>query len=1097
LVHRASDTETLTQDPAIIRTIDDQALQHIQIPGYELLAELGRGGMGIVYKARQIKADRIVALKMIISGEYAGRGDRNRFRTEAEAAARLQHPNIVQVYEVGEHQGRPFFSQEYCSGGTLAEKLAGIPLPPREAANIAKQLAEAIAAAHAAGVIHRDLKPGNILLDATQAPKIADFGLAKKLDSSDGQTATEAMLGTPSYMSPEQATGASRDVGPTTDVYSLGAILYEMLTGRPPCRGASMAETLDLVRSQEPVAVRRLQPRVPRDLETICLKCLQKTPGRRYTSASNLAEDLQFFLAGQPIRARAIGRLERADKWIRRNPALAASMALVAMALVAGTAVSIFFAMKAEHRAEEANQAAINESKERDRAEQREKDAIRLRNDAVSARNDADLAAVNEGKERSRAELREKEAIKARNDLADKAAALEVQVYKTTVALAYQEWQNLGVRPARSLLNSCPPALKGWEWNFVNRLCNLGKRQRAIPCDPSAEPFAITVRPDGLQVAVGFRDGMLRVYDAETLETVAEIKPFKAPIIEIHFGRRLAYSPDGSVLASALMADTVLLLDGRDPRRELGRLVEPKNILERFVAVTFSPDGKTLATACGQEGIVKSYALKLWSVTDRKLIKTFRGHKNSLNSVAFHPTDGRVATGSFDERVLVWDPKRDEPVHTLGDHQGLVTSVAFSPDGKLLATGCEDSLVRVWDSSSGKLLHRLTGHAGRVSAVAFSPGGDRVASCSFDENLKIWDPLSGRELFTLRGHYAPVLDLAYRKGGTELFAIGAERILRVWDAEKDRQQRIFGDHPAALREGLYSPKGRWIALLSGLSASKQPEIYLYDARSGNRERVISLESKVTTYLPVWCMAFHPQEKLIVTGSAHQKFGEVVACDPVTGAIVWRRQPLKDQVHCVVFAPDGRHVAIGGTNRLAILNAFTGEEVHCLEEPGAGIGSLAYSNDGGLLAAGTLSGPVHLWQTANWKRTHTLLTKLSGWGHSARPIAFHPKGKTIAVAGQNGDIILYDSVTGQEMRRMKGPDGDGCVAFSPDGRRLFSGGRRGQTVKVWDPELGEDLFTIRGLSSRVYALDLSPDGKRLLVTTENFAAHEFDATPLGK
>jgi tetratricopeptide (TPR) repeat protein/tRNA A-37 threonylcarbamoyl transferase component Bud32 len=307
-------------------------------PGYEVLEVLGRGGMGIVFKARQQSLNRLVALKMTLAGVEATAAERARFRTEAEAVARLRHPNIVQVYEITEQGERPYFSLELVEGGSLAKKLAGTPQPPRAAAELIETLARAMHHAHEQGILHRDLKPSNVLLTADGVPKITDFGLAKLLDVQTGHTPTEAVLGTPSYMAPEQAAGHVRDVGPAADVYSLGAILYEMLTGLPPFKGATLLDTLEQVRSQEPVPPSRLQPRVPRDLETVCLKCLQKEPRQRYASARDLADELRRFLAGESVLARPAGAGRRLLKWVRRRPAVASLVAVSSTAalLLAG-----------------------------------------------------------------------------------------------------------------------------------------------------------------------------------------------------------------------------------------------------------------------------------------------------------------------------------------------------------------------------------------------------------------------------------------------------------------------------------------------------------------------------------------------------------------------------------------------------------------------------------------------------------------------------------------------------------------------------------------------------------------------------------------
>jgi tetratricopeptide (TPR) repeat protein/tRNA A-37 threonylcarbamoyl transferase component Bud32 len=340
-----------------------------EVPGYVILEVIGRGGMGVVYKARHHRLDRLVALKMVLSGAHASPEQLARFTIESQAVAQLLHPGIVQIYEVGEHDGLPYFSLEFVAGGSLANKIGDKPQPAREAAAMVHDLAVAMREAHRHHIIHRDLKPANVLLTPDGHPKITDFGLAKRLDADSQQTQTGATMGTPSYMAPEQAMGHTHQIGPLSDLYALGVILYEMLVGRPPFQGASPLETIELARSQEPVPPIRLQPKIPVDLETICLKCLQKDPLKRYADAAALAEDLQRFLEGRPILARPVGAVERLARWCRRNPKIAALAATVALLLATVTAVSSYAAISldrynaefaARKAAEKNEQAAIN-----------------------------------------------------------------------------------------------------------------------------------------------------------------------------------------------------------------------------------------------------------------------------------------------------------------------------------------------------------------------------------------------------------------------------------------------------------------------------------------------------------------------------------------------------------------------------------------------------------------------------------------------------------------------------------------------------------------------------------------------------------------
>ncbi|MEC7566386.1 MAG: serine/threonine-protein kinase, partial [Planctomycetota bacterium] len=372
--------------PGVGMTQPDIVLDLETVPGYDLLGELGRGGMGVVYKARDQKLKRIVALKMILSGAHASDEDMQRFQTEAEAVARLQHPHIVQIYEVGEHEGKPYIALEFADSGSLDKVLSGTPQNAQESAQMIETLARAIDVAHQQSIIHRDLKPANILLTADGEPKITDFGLAKRMDEDSHQTKSGAVMGTPSYMAPEQAASKAETLGPAADTYALGAILYHMLAGRPPFQAETQLDTLMQVIEDEPLPLRRLISSVPVDLETICLKCLQKDIHRRYGTAEELAEDLRRFLAGEPIQARPISMVERSWKWARRRPAVAGMISVSAAALVGLVLFGLSYNTQLKKQRDASRLQAKTAIELKQISELRETETYRLKNEADQAR---------------------------------------------------------------------------------------------------------------------------------------------------------------------------------------------------------------------------------------------------------------------------------------------------------------------------------------------------------------------------------------------------------------------------------------------------------------------------------------------------------------------------------------------------------------------------------------------------------------------------------------------------------------------------------------------------------------------------------------
>jgi hypothetical protein len=742
----------------------------VAVPGYELLEELGRGGMGVVYKARQVKADRLVALKMILSGAHASAADLQRFRTEAEAVARLSHPNIVQVFEVGEHDGRPFFSMEYCPGGSLEKHLGGTPLPSAEAARLVQALAGAVQHAHAAGVVHRDLKPANVLLtfsrepeasagaapalasgsrlnDAT--PKISDFGLAKRLGEA-GQTASGAVLGTPSYMAPEQAAGGSKEVGPAADVYALGAILYECLTGRPPFKAATPLDTILQVVADEPVPPSRLNPKVPRDLETVCLKCLEKRPPRRYRSAAALAEDLRRCREGEPIAARPAGALERAWKWCRRRPAVAALLAVCVVAAAALLGGGAWFTWQLSEKTRLAEQ-------ERDNAR------------SQSARADAEEARTRRQLALTRRALQTAQLVRAGSLVAhdpDLAAPLldDADLFPPGERDFTWAWYRRLSRLERFALNTDPSGKQGQlalrplalspdgdllaavfvrqpkefdqrglaEVRFLDP--RTGEpRKPALPVDGWVVNLAFS--PDGKYLALR-REETISLHELATGKETVSPKEWLGPI---RIGRgAMAFGPDGRLAARwGLGGDEVVLW--KTPSFEESARVK----LEGFDAdgqspgqidcLAFRPDGKVLAIG---SGIQLRGRLTLWDLAAGKAVATVKTHR-AVQGLAFSPDGKTLAVGT-----ALWDLERLAPLWAVPP-AGLVSSVAFSPDGRTLAVGVQindnsgrwlPGLVRLLDPVTGQQRGALE-HADQVLGLAFSPDGEALATVNGNPNV--------------------------------------------------------------------------------------------------------------------------------------------------------------------------------------------------------------------------------------------------------------------------------------------------------------------------------------------------------------------------
>src|SRR5579871_3772914 len=721
---------------------------------YALSEEISRGGMGVVYKARQINLNRTVALKMILAGQLASKADVQRFQKEAEAAANLDHPNIVPIYEVGEHEGHHYFSMKLIEGGSLAQQLAHFRQDPRAAAKLLATVARAVHHAHERGILHRDIKPGNILVDQRGQPHVTDFGVAKRVEANTALTQIGVVVGTPSYMSPEQAR-SEKGLTTAVDIYSLGAVLYELLTGRPPFRSTSHFDTLLQVLEQQPERPRLLNPRADRDLEAICLKSLEKEPQKRYRSAEALAEDLERWLAHEPIQARPLNRGARLWRWCLRNPAVAGLLAGAALALVAGTAFSTYFAIQANQRAREATQ-------EKYRADQNAQTALQ-------ERDRADENAKTALRERDRAHEKAAEALANARRAEESAADARANLYAAHMSVAQNAWEKGQLAQVPYLLNLYrnakpgEPELRGWEWYYQDHLCRSDLLTLRVP---RAAVHAVAFSPDGARLVSAGIDGKIHFW---RLGTGQEVRVFPGHTTEVY---GLAFSPDGAQLASAGGDQIVRLWDCTSGRQ----MHTFKGHQGPVRCVAFSPDGKHLASASADQTI------RIWDVATERALHTLQGHSGRILGVAYAPDGAQLASAGADGIVKLWRSADGVELCSLTGHSGEIASVVFSPDGTRLASAGSDATVRLWDSVSGKLLRSLMGHKSTVWSLAYSSDGSRIASGSQDMTVKMWDAATGQELHTFRGHIREVYSVAFSPDGTRLASGSLDMTARVWDA---------------------------------------------------------------------------------------------------------------------------------------------------------------------------------------------------------------------------------------------------------------------------------------------------------------------------
>jgi serine/threonine protein kinase/WD40 repeat protein len=1023
-----------------------------RVGDYELLEEIARGGMGVVYKARQVSLGRTVAVKMILAGNLATKADHDRFHQEAEAAALLDHPNILPVFEVGEHCGQHYFSMGYVDGQSLAARLAEGPLPPREAAELVATVAEAVDYAHRQGVVHRDIKPSNILLDSQGRPRVTDFGLAKRLGApgtpghESELTTTGQILGTPSYMAPEQAAGQVGAVGPAADVYSLGALLYAALSGRPPFQAATPLETVHQVLQREPVVLRQLNAAVPRDLETIVLKCLEKPVPRRYATAQAVADDLRRFLAGRTIEARPVGRWEHSWRWCRRQPVVAGLIAAVALTLVAGIAISSLFAANAFRQAKIARD---NESK------------LRI----AEAADQRDLA----------------QSLLAQARLSSK-SRLPGQRFKTLEALCKVR-QIEG--PSRKLADEAVAALC---------MADLVP-DKQWPGAPQG--FYTGAFSPLLDVYAGCdMDGNITV---RRVESDVEIAAFRTGHRVNAYGG-LEFSSDGRYLRAttydAAAGSRLFRVDaGARGTQGVGRQQGPAATIldDRHIALAFSPDSRRfIALYPGGE-------YRLCELPSGKEIRRYRFPGVTDDRICWNPKKPQLALFHRAGWRIV-DLEKGE-LQAEYPMPGRVGWVAWHPDGRHLAVAADrPAAIEIYDTQTRRMVARQAVGDGPTAGLVptFNHAGELLITNDWSGMRRIWDPACGTDLLHMaassRNFFLVSPDdrrAAFNVEGQDLqtmsIAAGAERTFAAAPpGSENPSQPPFAEGGAANDYGaeiVPSPDGRLLAVPSSAGVS------LVDPKTGFELAVVPDRGPIrfdsAGALLTWgnygfrrWPIEHKSEGRVTVVKAPQSIfdriktnsncsasadGTVIAMAisfTNSGTAVLRQAKPGREVRQRIAGPqaDVRHVAVSPNGKWVAAGCFSpaAEKLTNAKVWDASTGTLQatlpvsegvwvwFSPQGTWLA--TLSrtdAECRLWRTGTWHAGPRF--------QGASEIAFSPDERILAVGSRTGQIRLCETATGKEFAIVPAAAGAPAYprAFSPDGTLLYAKIEWDKNVHVWD------------------------------------------------
>lgn len=1021
---------------------------------YELLEEVARGGMGIVYRALQTQINRTVAVKVLAAGRFAAPDFVKRFRTEAEAVASLDHPNIVPVYEVGECEGQPFFSMKFVGGGSLARRISGLqsPIASREAAELLATLARAVHYAHQRGILHRDLKPGNVLLDAGGEPHLTDFGLAKLVEQDSTLTHTVAMLGTPSYMSPEQARGEARQLTTAVDVYGLGAIFYELLTGQPPFAGGTTMETVRQVLDKEPRRPSTLQPGMDRDLETICLKCLEKDPSRRYGSAEALAHDLERWLRHEPIHARPVARFERFLKLMRRHP-LAATLCVITIVAVAS---SVFTLVRANlHiRAAQVNEVALRQHAER-KAEESRQQLVRF-NVRTGNRllEDGDYFG---------ALLWFMDALRLENGIVhhEEVHRRRIAVVLRLAPTLSQIWFHDG------FVNTAEFSPDGRQVVSASsdRTARIWDASTGDPIGPklqhSHEVAGAKFTPDGQRVLTVDAGQHLRFWDAGTGSPRGPARTttaFDAASVD--------YSPDGRWLAVPV-SNGVQFYDAINDA--LGPLLSATN---GATAARFNPSSPYLVTTRDRE-------LRIWDLASDPPTSRSIVHPDRLRGFDFSH-DGRAVATITLRRLFVWDLESGDaarpPTHSPGD----LFDCQFSPDDRWLATASWDGAARMFDSGSGWPIGHVMRHRVGVARSIFSPDGRRLATASWDRTARLWDPFTGEPVSPSLPHGGYVGDVSFSPDGARLLTVSQDQTVRLWSMPTGAVARLVLRHDIHATSVHYSSNGQRL-LTSGHDGFAK----VWNAQTG---RLISS----MRHSPVVLRAsFSPDGRHVATAGSD---GAARLWDAESGGELVPAMRHAKSLNYVAFSPDARHLVTASDDGTArVWKAEDGQPTTPPLSLGGKITEATFSADGLRVVTASMEGTAQLWDARTGQRLGQPM-KHDGAVYQA---AFSPDGRRVVTACSDETPMaraaqLWDGFTGNAIGApMAQQDGVLCAGFSPDGRFIATGSEDKSAV-IWDATSGARLTPPLPHGSYVRRVVFSPDSRLLLTISADYNARIWEA-----